>query len=251
MSGFELIDVWIRSLSWWGRVLVALGAFGSAVLVSQGAIALSLALNRRRERRGEAERKKVNALRAQFEETCWLSTIRCVGCSLAFPCNCDHPLCWCEKKPEPPVLCQSCGAHVPVAQWGQHQIDHWAGKRPVLGAVEAFERAMGPQKESESELANVTICECDAKDCKVTARVKHPFDVPKGWVRRQLVDTICSENFGEGDFSGNQQSLYCPEHVATLSPPLAPDVVARLEQRQRLAVVRSDAGSKPPADLGG
>jgi hypothetical protein len=99
------------------------------------------------------------------------------------------------------------------------------------------------------EVATMITCECDAKDCKATAKVRHQFDIPQGWVRRQWVDTIASTHFGESDFSGNQQGLYCPEHIATLNPPLSPDVVRTIEQRKQLAEAKaaqvSDDASEP------
>lgn len=38
------------------------------------------------------------------------------------------------------VDCQSCGERVSAKRWPRHIAEHWAGKRPVLSAVEAFLR---------------------------------------------------------------------------------------------------------------
>lgn len=99
-------------------------------------------------------------------------------------------------------------------------------------------------------MANVTICECDVDGCKATARVQHQYQVPEGWVRRAVVDTIAAEHFGESDYSGNQQWLFCPVHVALMQPPLAVEVVAQLEQRKQRAISRSAARAEGETDEG-
>lgn len=96
------------------------------------------------------------------------------------------------------------------------------------------------------------MCECDAEGCEATARVRLHWEIPEGWVRRQIVDTVPAQALGESDFSGNVQHLYCPEHVAKLDPPLSPDVARQLAQRARLAaapaVAVTDEASKSSAD---
>jgi hypothetical protein len=50
---FDVVDVWIRGLPWWWRLVLAFGALGFAGLLTQAAIGLGLLSSRRRERRAE------------------------------------------------------------------------------------------------------------------------------------------------------------------------------------------------------
>lgn len=85
-------------------------------------------------------------------------------------------------------------------------------------------------------MANVTICECDAEGCNSTARVQHQFQIPPGWVRRAVVDSIGPERNGEGDISRDRQFLFCEKHLA-LNPPVHPDIERHLGDRARRAAV--------------
>jgi len=72
---------------------------------------------------------------------------------------------------------------------------------------------------------------CDAAECKAEF-VGEAVPVPPGWVRRTVVDTIGPAQSGEGEFSGQQQLLYCPEHAEALTAPaLAVEVVGELARR--------------------
>ncbi len=120
------------------------------------------------------------------------------------------------------------------------------------GLLRAYLRDLRERERKEkTSMANVAISECDAPGCKVTARAKHVMTIPEGWVRRQVVDTVPALEWGESDFSGNVEKLYCPAHVATMDPPLAPDVVRQLEQRAQRKQASEDFAAemkRGPAD---
>lgn len=88
---------------------------------------------------------------------------------------------------------------------------------------------------------------CDAAEC--TEAIEGPAEpCPKGWVRRDIVDSIGPAAPGEGEFSGHQRFMYCPKHAGLLvlqrSPLLSPTVLAELGRRD-------DAEKKKPQPEGG
>ena len=100
------------------------------------------------------------------------------------------------------------------------------------------------QSERIKAMGTTATCTCDGPGCDASARVKLVGDLPQGWVRRTLTDTIPPHAMGESDFSANRVALYCSSCSGLLDPPLCSEVVERLKQYEEF----SAAVSKPSAD---